>query len=140
MAIRFDSDEWIKELSRQLNESKDYETSAKDWEGDFIFVVEPDESYPSRIYFFLGLFHGKSHDAAMIASEDERNADFKIRASASTWRKVIEGKLDPIQGMMTGKLKLEGNLATVMRYPKAAKEITSACSKVPTDFGDQTQK
>jgi putative sterol carrier protein len=53
---------------------------------------------------------------------------------------VIEGKLDPIQGMMTGKLKLEGNLATVMRYPKAAKEITSACSKVPTDFGDQTQK
>ena len=140
MAIKFDSDDWIKELSRQLNESKDYETSAKDWEGDFIFVVEPDESYPNHIYFFLGLFHGKSPDAAMIASEDERKADFKIRANASTWRKVIEGKLDPIQGMMTGRLKLQGNLAKVMRYPKAAKEITSICSKVPTDFGDQPQK
>jgi putative sterol carrier protein len=140
MAIRFDTDEWIKEVSRQLNESKDYEASAKDWEGDFIFVVEPDESYAHRLYFFLSLFHGKSPDAAMISSEDERKADYKIRAAYGTWRKVIEGKLDPIQGLMTKKLKLEGNLAKVMRYPRAAKEIVASCSRVPTDFGDQPQK
>ncbi len=135
MAIRFDTDEWIKAVSQQLNDSKDYEASAKDWEGDFIFVVEPDESYAHRLCFFLGLFHGKSPDAAMIASEDERKADYKVRATFSTWRKVIEGKLDPIQGMMTKKLKLEGNLAKVMRYPKAAKESVASCSKVPTEFG-----
>jgi putative sterol carrier protein len=139
MAIRFDTDEWIKEVSRQLNESKDYEASAKDWEGDFIFVAEPDESYARPLYFFISLFHGKSPDAAMIASEDERKAHYKVRGTFSTWRKVIEGKLDPIQGMMTKKLKLDGNLAKVMRYPRAAKEIVAACSKVPTDFGDQPQ-
>ncbi len=44
MAFKFPSDEWIKELSRQLNESETYEKSAKDWEGDFDFVVEPDEA------------------------------------------------------------------------------------------------
>jgi len=42
--------------------------------------------------------------------------------------------------MMTKKLKLEGNLAKVMRYPRAAKEIVVSCSMVPTDFGDQPQK
>jgi putative sterol carrier protein len=140
MAMKFDSDEWIKELSRQLNDSKDYERSAKDWEGDFIFVVEPDESYPHHVYFFLSLFHGKSPDAAMVASENERKAEFTIRAPYSTWRKVIEGRLDPIQGLMTGKLKLEGDLTKVMRYPKAAKEIIACCSKVPTDFEDPPQK
>jgi putative sterol carrier protein len=140
MAIRFDTDEWIKEVSRQLNESKDYEASAKDWEGDFIFVAEPDESYARPLYFFISLFHGKSPDAAMMSSEDERKADYKVRATFSTWRKVIEGKLDPIQGMMTKKLKLEGNLAKVIRYPRAAKEVVASCSKVPTDFGDQPQK
>lgn len=140
MAIKFNSDEWIKELSRQLNESKDYERSAKDWEGDFIFIVEPDESLRGHVYFYLGLLHGKSPDAAMVASETERKADFTIRAPFGTWRKVIEGKLDPIQGMMTGKLKLRGNLMKVMRYPKAAKEIITCCSKIPTDFGDQPQK
>jgi putative sterol carrier protein len=140
MAIKLISDEWIKEVSHQLNESKDYERAAKDWEGDFIFVLEPDESYQDPTYFFLSLLHGKSPDAAMVASENERKADFKIRAPYGTWRKVIEGKLDPIQGLMTGKLKLQGNLMKVMRYPKAAKEIIACCSKVPTDFGDQPQK
>jgi len=136
MAIRFPSDEWIKELSRQLNASESYERSAKDWEGDFVFIVEPDASYPDTAYLFLGLYHGKSPDAMMIANKDEREAAFVIAAPFSTWRQVIEGKLDPIQGMMTKQLKLSGDMMKVMRYPKAAKEIVSCCALVPTDFGD----
>ena len=136
MAIRFPSDEWIKELSNQLNASETYEKAAKDWEGDFIFVAEPDDTYDDTAYLFLSLFHGKSPDAAMVASEDEREAEFVIRAPFSAWRRVIEGKLDPIQGMMTRKLKLEGNMMKIMRYPKAAQEIVACCALVPTDFGD----
>ena len=135
MALQFPSDEWIKELSRQLNASESYEKSAKDWEGDFVFVVEPDAAYDGTAYLLLGLFHGKSPDAAALASEDERKAEFVIRAPFSTWRQVIEGKLDPIQGMMTRKLKLTGNMMKIMRYPKAAKEIVDCCALVPTDFG-----
>jgi len=136
MALKFPSDEWIKELSRQLNASEAYEKAARDWEGDFIFIVEPDEAHPETAYLFLSLYHGKSPDAAMVKSEEERKAEFVIRAAFSTWRRVIEGKLDPIQGMMTGRLKLKGNMMKIMRYPKAAKEIVSCCAKVPTDFGD----
>jgi putative sterol carrier protein len=136
MALKFPSDEWIMELSRQLNASESYEKSAKDWEGDFVFVVEPDDAYDSTAYLFLGLYHGKSTGAAALASKDEREAEFTIRGPFSTWRQVIEGKLDPIQGMMTRRLKLEGNMMKIMRYPKAAKEIVDCCALVPTDFGD----
>jgi putative sterol carrier protein len=135
MAIEFPSDEWMKELSHQLNASESYERAAKDWEGDFIFIVEPDENYDDTNYLFLSLYHGKSPDAALLESEDQREAEFIIRAPFSNWRKVIEGKLDPIQGMMTRQLKLEGNMMKIMRYPKAAKEIVSCCALVPTDFG-----
>jgi len=136
MALKFPCDEWIKELSRQLNASEVYEKSAKDWEGDFIFVVEPDEVYDDTAYLYLSLFHGKSPSAAMVASEDEREVEFVLRAPFSVWRQVIEGKLDAIQGMMTHKLKVQGNMMKIMRYPKAAKEIVSCCAFVPTDFGD----
>jgi putative sterol carrier protein len=136
MAQKFPSDEWIKALSDQLNTSESYEKSAKDWEGDFVFVIEPDDAYDGTAYLFLGLFHGKSPDAAMLASEDERQTEFVIHAPFSAWRQVIEGKLDPIQAMMTRKLKLEGNMMKIMRYPKAAKEIVDCCALVPTDFGD----
>lgn len=136
MAIKFPSDEWIKELKNQINASEEYAKSAKDWEGDFIFVSEPDDTNPDTAYMFLGLYHGECTDAAMIASEDERKAEFVVRAPAANWRKVIEGKLDPIQGMLTRKLKLQGNMMKIMRYPKAAKELVACCALVPTDFGD----
>jgi putative sterol carrier protein len=136
MAIKFPSDEWIKELSAKLNASEAYERSAKDWEGDFVFIVDPDDAYSQSAYLFLGLYHGKSPDAAAVASADEREVEFVLSAPFSTWRRVIEGKLDPIQGMMTRKLKVQGNMMKIMRYPKAAKEIVSCCALIPSDFGD----
>jgi putative sterol carrier protein len=134
MAFKFPSDRWIKELGSRLNQSESYERSAKDWEGDFVFVVEPDEAYDTTAYLFLGLYHGKSPDAAMVTGEDDRKTEFIIRAPFSAWRRVIEGKLDPIQGMMTKKLKLSGNMMKIMRYPKAAQEIVACCAEVPTDW------
>ena len=132
--MRFPSDEWIKELSRQLNASESYERSAKDWEGDFWFLVEPDEAYAETAHLYLGLHHGKSPDAAMEPDQTSRQAEFRLSAPFGTWRQVIEGKLDPIQGMMMRRLRLEGNLTKIMRYPRAAKEIVSCCALIPTDW------
>lgn len=134
MAFRFPSDEWIKELSRMLNASESYERSAKDWEGDFLFVVQADTACPETTYLYLDLLHGKSPNAMQLGSPDEKPAAFVLAAPYSTWRRVIEGKLDPIQGMMTRQLKLQGDMMKVMRYPKAAKEIVSCTAKVPTEF------
>jgi putative sterol carrier protein len=136
MALKFPSDEWIKALSKELNASEAYEKSAKDWEGDFVFIVEPDDAYANTDYLYLGLYHGKSPDAAMIDSPDAREVEFVLSAPYTNWRKVIEGEMDPIQGMMTRKLKVEGNMMKIMRYPKAAKEIVSCCALIPTDFGN----
>jgi len=135
MTFKFPSGEWIKELSRHLNDSEVYEKSAQDWEGDFTFIVEPDDAYPETAYLYLDLYHGKSPSAAQLGSLDEKPAAYVLSAPFSAWRKVIEGELDPIQGMMTRKLKLKGNMMKIMRYPKAAKEIVSCCALVPTDFG-----
>ena len=134
MKYKFPSDEWIKKLSELLNASESYARSAKDWEGDFIFIIEPDEVYDQTAYFHLELFHGKSPGAALVEEENLPETEFIITAPYGTWRKVIDSKLDPIQGMMTGQLKLKGDLMKVMRYPKAAQEIVSSCANIPTDW------
>jgi len=134
MLHKFPSDEWINALSDKLNASESYLRSAKDWEGDFIFVAEPDDAYPDTAYLHLQLYHGSSAGAAQVYPDDMPETEFIINAPYSTWRKVIDGKLDPIQGMMTGQLKLQGDLMKVMRYPKAAQEIVSCCAKIPTDW------
>jgi putative sterol carrier protein len=134
MLYKFPSDEWIKALSELLNTSETYRRSAKDWEGDFIFVAEPDETNPEAAYLHLQLHHGSSAGAAMVSPDNLPEAEYTINAPFSTWRKVIDGKLDPIQGMMTGQLKLTGDLMKVMRYPKAAQEIVTCCADIPTDW------
>jgi putative sterol carrier protein len=134
MLYKFPSDEWIKALSELLNTSETYRRSAKDWEGDFIFVAESDETNPETAYLHLQLHHGSSAGAAMVSPDNLPEAEYTINAPFSTWRKVIDGKLDPIQGMMTGQLKLKGDLMKVMRYPKAAQEIVTCCADIPTDW------
>jgi putative sterol carrier protein len=131
----FPSDAWIQALREHLNASSSYERAAKDWEGDFVFVVEPNGTGGPPQYLFLGLYHGRCTEAAMLTEASERVTEFTISAPLATWRLVVEGKLDPIQGLMTKKLKLQGNMMKIMRYPKAAKEIISCCALVPTDFG-----
>ena len=134
MAHKFPSDEWIKALSDLLNSSESYERAAKDWEGDFVFIVEPDDAYPETTYLHLQLHHGKSPGAALVDPDQLPETEYTISSFYTTWRKVIDSKLDPIQGMMTGQLKLKGNLMKVMRYPKAAQEIVSCCAKIPTEW------
>ncbi len=134
MSHKFPSQEWIIEVRDLLNASETYQRSAKDWEGDFIFVVEPDEAYKETAYLHLQLYHGKSNGAAVVEEGNLPETEYTLSAPFSTWRKVIDGKLDPIQGMMTGQLKLKGNLMKIMRYPKAAQEIVACCALVPTDW------
>lgn len=134
MAIPFPSDAWIKALSARLNDSASYEQSAKNWEGDIVFVVEADGHLDQNVYLFLGLYHGKSPDALELTSLEDRPADYLISAPYGTWRKVLDGKIDPIQGMMTRQLKLQGNMMMIMRYPKAAQEIMACTREIPTRF------
>ncbi len=134
MPYRFPSEEWIQEFGRQLNASESYERSGKAWEGDFLFIVEADEGLSQAAYFYLDLFHGKSRESALLAGVEGRQTAYTLSAPFQVWRKVIEGRLDPIQGLMTRRLKLKGDLLQVMRYPKAAKDMVDCVMRVPTEW------
>jgi putative sterol carrier protein len=134
MTFRFPSDEWIKAMAEKVNESDAYRKSALKWEGDFYFVCEPGPGLEETVVLYIDLWHGDARDAYEVADEGDMNPEFVIRAPVSTWRRVIEKKLDPIQGMITGQLKLSGTMSKIMRFPKAASELVNCATKVPTEF------
>ena len=43
-------------------------------------------------------------------------------------------EFDPIQGVMSGKLKLTGDMAKLMRHVQAAKEIVNSLLTFETEF------
>ena len=69
--------------------------------------------------------------------EEGEKARFIIRAPYSRWKEVIRKELDPVKGMMQGKLKLKGDLPTIVRYVKAANELVNLAQTVPTEFVDE---
>ena len=58
-------------------------------------------------------------------------------APYTRWKEVIKKELDPVKGMMQGKLKLKGDLPTIVRYVKAANELVNLAQTVPTEFADE---
>ena len=134
MAIKFPSEAWIKELENKLNTSETYAQAAANWEGDNIFAILPDGEHTGTSYFYINLQHGKASDACELKSMDERKALFTNSAPFSTWRKVLEGRLDPIQAMFSGKIKVIGSMAQIQRTPKATYELVKIAGQIDSDF------
>lgn len=136
----YPSKEWLDEYFQRINSSKGYEEAAETWEGDvtFCFQAEPDKGVPDDIYAWLDLWHGKCREAKYdVPKEEGEGAKFVIRAPYSRWKEVIRKELDPIKGMMQGKLKLTGDLPTIVRYVKASNELVNIAGDVPTEFVDE---
>lgn len=134
MGIQFATDEWIKALKEELNKSAGYQEAAKKWEGDFYFVVTADEQTPEDIYLYMDLWHGQCRDAFKADSAGQKSPEFKLQAPLKVWRGVLEKKIDPIKGIVTKQLKLDGPMMKVMKAPKAAIELVAACSRLDTDW------
>jgi putative sterol carrier protein len=134
MMIPFPTDEWIKAMMVYLNESKSYEEAARNWEGDFFFVVEPGGTHKETVTLYMDLWHGKCRNAFEVTGETDLKPAFVLKAPVANWKKVMTKKLDPIQAMMIGQLKLSGNMAMVMKNVRAAKELVESCTRILTEF------
>ncbi len=137
----FPSDEWLKIYQRRINGSPEYREAAESWEGAicFVFEAEPNRGIPEELWAVLDLWHGECRDARMVEPAEGRKAPYVIRAPYSRWKQVLAGDLDPVKGMMQGKLRVEGDLPTIIRYVRAANELVHLTTLVPTEYLDEQQ-
>ncbi len=132
MSIPFPSDAWIKDLMTRLNESPGYQDAAAKWEGDFAFVVEAGEGVAKETYLYMDLWHGACRSARQLDDPGEESPEFTMKAPVSTWKEVMSGRLDPIMGLMRGKLALDGPKMKIIKAPKAALEMVKCAIAIDT--------
>ena len=138
----FPTEEWVEEFVAKINSSAEYADAAATWEGDMVFVYEkePDKNVPEDVYGWLDLWHGKCRGWEVLSGPDDpkmTGAKFTITAPYSRWKSVLKKELDPVKGMMQGKLKLRGDLPTIVRYVKAANVLVDLTGQVDTQFPDE---
>lgn len=134
MSNNFPSDEWIKAAMVEVNNSTAYKDAAKNWEGDIIFLVTALPGERKEIALYMDLWHGECRDAYEIVEGADQQAEFKIVAPLAVWRKVLEKQLDPIRGLVSRQLKMQGKMSKVLKAPKAAVELVNSCALVDTSW------
>ncbi len=133
MAAIFPSEEWLQGLERQLNSDERYNGIAKNWEGDLLFLVEPEGSLKERLTFYLDLWHGQCRKIEYKpAPESYPNPAFTLTASYKDITAILKGTLNPMTAMMTSKLRVKGsmgymmrNVPTVLDFVRVAREVTT---------------
>jgi putative sterol carrier protein len=135
---RFPTDPWFQDFIERINGSAEYREAAATWEGDVAFLIEaePDKGVPQDVWAWLDLWHGECRGGGLADADKAQTARFVIRAPYSRWREVLEGDLDPVRGMMQGKLRVQGDLPTIVRYVRAANELVHLTGTVETEFPD----
>lgn len=132
---KFPSAEWLAEYVAKLNANPNYEDAGRKWEGAMTFVVQKDASFEKDAYLYMDLYHGKCRASQFsFVLGDLPTAQYKYIGPFTNWKRLINKEIDPIQGILTGKFKLEGSMMTIMRFTRAAKEMVATTSMVSTEF------
>ena len=133
MSATFPSIEWLQGLEEKLNSDEKYAQIAKNWEGDLLFLIEPEGNLDEQLTFYLDLWHGVCR-AVDYNPDPEKYPEpvFKLNATYNNITAVLTGKLDPMTAMMTNKLKVKGslgymmrNVPTVLDFVRCAREVTT---------------
>lgn len=127
---------WAAAWAHHLNASAAYRLAAATWEGGVILEVADGANEPETAVY-LDLWHGTCRAGRVATAADRASARYILRGSRGVWQHVLSGRSQPIMAVMTGKLRLmRGDLAGLLPYAGAAKELLGTASTIATTFPD----
>jgi len=135
--------EWASLYEKVIQGDADYKDAAKTWEGTVVLHVEatPEFGLDIDIYVFMDLWHGDCRSIRLVPPEAGEAGDFVISGSLERWTQVAKKELDSTKGMMQGKLKLKGDLPTIVRAVRASQRLTDLSADVggvfPTEANEE---
>jgi len=137
--IKAFSPEFASAFKDEINKSSVYKQAGKGWKWTVGLVVEaePDKKFPQAKGVFMDLYDGEARTIKIVGADEAGKCDFVITAPYSRWKQVMQKELDPTKGMMQGKLKLKGDLPTIVRYTRASQEMTECTTRIPVEFPDE---
>ncbi|MGH7282841.1 MAG: SCP2 sterol-binding domain-containing protein, partial [Polyangiaceae bacterium] len=138
MSHDFPSQAWADAYKEAINTNDAYKVAGKDWtHGAVAMVVTQDAALgiAEDTALWLDVDKGECKSCKMMPAKDAQDAPFVIVAPYARWKEVIKRELDPIKGMMQGKLKLtKGHMPTIVKYVNSSRELVNTTARVDTKF------
>jgi putative sterol carrier protein len=139
MAFTFPSPEWAAEFKKEVQRSSAYRQAAATWTfGPVALLTRADAAIglPEDVGMWLEIDRGNCSDVRVVSAAEAGKAPFCITGDYARWKSVLKKELDPIKAMMQKKLELKGQMAMIVKYVNASKELVECATRVPTAFLD----
>lgn len=136
---RFPSEEWVTAYQQAINANPDYKVAGARWDKGVVALIckaNPDLGIPEDLGIWLDLHQGVCREARLVPAAEALKAPFCITGEYARWKQVIRKELDPIKGLLQGKLRLKGDLPTIVRFVDASKALVESATHVATEFPD----
>jgi putative sterol carrier protein len=101
-----------KEIFTKMPEQFDAE-AAGDWEAKVVYNVEGDGGGVWTV--------AVSGGSCSVSDGGADDATATVDTDAETWVGIAEGSVEPTTAFMTGKIRIQGNMADVMKSQKVFK-------------------
>jgi putative sterol carrier protein len=92
-------------------------------------MITLDEVKKAAIYMLAGFYHGAMTDLKVIGPEDEMGSRFELSGPFGNWKKMVYGEQDATKLVMSGALKLKGDMNYLMKNIRSVVQFTKDFAK-----------
>ena len=125
---------WTARFRDEINRSPDYRSHGASWEAPIALEMSFRGSAAPRTVV-LHLHQGECESAHCAEDGPGHDIGLVIRADVEGWKRILAGKMDPIWGIMSGRLKLvRGSLTDLVPYALAAKALVDSAARIEASF------
>lgn len=125
MAVKFLTEDWATEVTSTLQAHEQFKASA-DMSVQFVVSDAPE----GEVKFYMDA----SGDDPVQAMGELDNADVTITSNYETTSAIFSGELNTQMAFMTGKIKVNGNLAKLMTQQAALGHWAGAVASLDIEF------
>jgi putative sterol carrier protein len=93
--------------------------------------IKPEEVSGAALYMWMDFWHGQLRNLLVVTPSERANARFKLSGPYAVFKQLVSGKADAITLIVGGKLKLQGDLAYMMRNMAAVRRFTELMASIP---------
>lgn len=125
--VEFFTLEFFKNLTDELNKNPSFESSMADFQGSMILKVTDKD----RMFYFE-INNGKIENLREAKEGDD--AEYVLEGLYEVWIRIGKAELMAREAIMSGQLKLEGSLMTLVSYADGFGVLLGTMAETPKEF------
>jgi hypothetical protein len=111
---------------------------------DLAAVVEPDgKGFPRAVAVWGRQQGGRIAEWELLEDEDDVlgiDPAYVVRAPYALWKDLLQGRADPVQSALSGRVRVKGDLEGLVRRATYRYILETALRSVPTEFPDEVNR